>query len=1208
MAEVLLSERLNQVIDSLHNAPDEQARVAAFDQANEIMQGFVSGELELDPGALDTFGEFLENFAGITDEVGNQTLSELGTRALAKYEALINNREGEHGNESPEVQMAQNRIYSLNSDANQIVFDRVSFVTLQSMGLIDANINPNDMRADQISNAIDAVNLTDEQKIEYASRFVDAVIADTALFETVPPKILADAYTATRRALLSATDDATKQANQRRFNTLASRIDFLIENFSTQLNYWYVDPSNLMSLRDGYQKMFDVRQPDLQDAPNQNDRTREYNRRINGMIDSGRASLLAAIHEYEELYHLTQINPENAEELKQRWIELKSRLGEIEITPETMAVAAKYHFLDEAGNPIPQFLDENNQPSLEFTEGCKLDPTGRLAQVINLSRNDVVMENVADLEHSVADMELDKMLDEEVPWTFSEISIPDQVVQGIVQDPNKMRDEAAVQEFWDGIRTDGGSISDTGYQAALDAHVNHAIGFAHALGERVGTDQDVVYMPVEAVEEIDRLATTRTEVEGAENRKQKIGFFKRMAKNFGMTSVVSAGLTFLGKATGVAYIGAAVGTTIGVGNMIYQGLKWRKEQKKAGKPHGIKDFLSDKRNWGPAVTTGLGIAATISMATGNPELAMGFGLGAMTVGTGTSVAMTYKDAVAAGYSRGQALAGAIGVGASGILGAAFGNTVMNGIVNYVNNNTDSTLFKHPETVETTRTEYETHTERVYEDGVIERHENMMLKNNWETPQSLDARIDALMDAGLSRDDSVRYLVAFHDATDHNLGPGYFDSIGMSDSGLAALRNSINGTEVNLTPESIAAFEHFNPHISAQNQVGYIPGAPVDYTLPPNAAYDANGVLVHGNELYTTYANHDAPIFHDVTYQTPITITDTATIFTPNELAFPAGIGTFGIYEPRVVPAGYIRRLRERAGALADRITEVPEPTPDPVPDPEPDPVPDPEPDPVPDPEPDPVPDPEPDPVPPVPDPGPDGPVNPPKPPRPQPDSDLMVDIKLNQKPHQANANNNVAVKVDGKIEEVKVFSSVDGNTMKVTMIVPYSMDMDNGYYQPVYKTFSGDLRQVTVKSRATDVGMRIDMVFDGVSMHDKGRHKIYFRHVPEEGREEHITTLTKKTRFNRANVLDRNAVEEPKPDKPSKKDAFNQGAATLEDMPPAEYARLKEQRAKKPENIAAWANARSAIEALNAQTDLTEQEKAERAAQILAAAQRAVNG
>ena len=39
MAEVLLSERLNQVIDSLHNAPDEQARVAAFDQANEIMQG-----------------------------------------------------------------------------------------------------------------------------------------------------------------------------------------------------------------------------------------------------------------------------------------------------------------------------------------------------------------------------------------------------------------------------------------------------------------------------------------------------------------------------------------------------------------------------------------------------------------------------------------------------------------------------------------------------------------------------------------------------------------------------------------------------------------------------------------------------------------------------------------------------------------------------------------------------------------------------------------------------------------------------------------------------------------------------------------------------------------------------------------------------------------------------------------------------------------
>ncbi|MDO4424113.1 MAG: hypothetical protein Q4C08_04940, partial [Pseudomonadota bacterium] len=639
------------------------------------------------------------------------------------------------------------------------------------------------------------------------------------LFESVPPSVLADAYAATRTAIERETDEQTRAALAQRFATLASRIDFLIDNFSSQMNYWYVNPTNIVDVNDGYNKMFDVRQPDLAVSPNQNQATQEYNKRINDKINDSREKLAAAIKEYDELYHLTQINPDNAEELKQRWIDLKTRLAGIEVTPETLAVAAKYHFKDENGNPIPQFLDENNQPSLEYRDGYKLDPNGRLAQVLNLSRNDVVMENVADLGTKVEDMNLSDMLNDEVPWTFSEISVPDEVTQGVAQAPTRMQDEAYVQQFWDNIKTNGGSTSDKGYQAALDAHVNNAAGFATRLGNKVGMDQDVVYMPFEAVQDIDKLASTRTEKEGAEGRKKKIGFFKRMAKNFGMAAFVSAGLTFIGKATGIAWAGAAVGTTIGVGNMIYQGLKWRNEQKKAGKPHGIKDFFKDKRNWGPAVASGLGVAATISMATGNPELAMGFGLGAVAAGTGSSAAMVYKDAINAGYSRGQALAGAIGVGASGILGAWAGNAAMNGIVNYVNNNTDSTLFKHGETVQTTHeetrttqhTEYETSTQRQYADGVIDSNERLMLEHNWETQASYDARIDGLMDAGLSHDDAVRYLLAFHDATDHNLGPGYFDSIGMSPENLSALRNSINGTEINLTPESLAAFEHFNPH-------------------------------------------------------------------------------------------------------------------------------------------------------------------------------------------------------------------------------------------------------------------------------------------------------------------------------------------------------------------------------------------------------------
>ena len=1260
MDRILLENELRDVINALQQATDAN-RPAIIDIANDIMANFVNGNLELDDNALTAFADFLMAFGVTRGADGKMTFnSRVAEQAATKFEGIVATKEAQERNRA-----TTNRIYSLNSDANQMKFDVITLGVYQAMGLVNANLDANNMTPSQIATEIDRVKLTDEQKTEYAARFVDATLSDMSLFESVPPSVLADAYSATRTAIAGATDEQTRAALAQRFATLASRIDSLIENFSAQINYWYVNPTNIVDVNDGYNKMFDVRQPDLAVSPNQNQATQEYNKRINDKINDSRERLAAAIKEYDELYHLTQINPDNAEELKQRWIDLKTRLAGVEVTPETLAVAAKYHFKDENGNPIPQFLDENNQPSLEYRDGYKLDPNGRLAQVLNLSRNDVVMENVADLGTKVEDMNLSDMLNDEVPWTFSEISVPDEVTQGVAQAPTRMQDEAYVQRFWDDIKTNGGSISDAGYQAALDAHVNNAAGFATRLGNKVGTDKDVVYMPFEAVQDIDKLASTRTEKEGAEGRKKKVGFFKRMAKNFGMAAVVSAGLTFIGKATGIAWAGAAVGTTIGVGNMIYQGLKWRNEQKKAGKPHGIKDFFSDKRNWGPAIASGLGIAATISMATGNPELAMGFGLGAVAAGTGSSAAMVYKDAINAGYSRGQALAGAIGVGASGILGAWAGNAAMNGIVNYVNNNTDSTLFKHGETVQTSHeetrttqhTEYETSTVRQYADGVIDSNERLMLEHNWETQASYDARIDGLMDAGLSHDDAVRYLLAFHDATDHNLGPGYFDSIGMSAENLSALRNSINGTEINLTPESLAAFEHFNPHISAINQVGYVPGAPVDFQLPPNAMYDANGVLVQGNELYTTYANHSTPIYNDVTITTPVTVygtetvlvPGTETIFTPNELAFPAGIGTFGIYEPRVVPDNYVTRLRERAGALADRIEDNPgrqfphlpqidpyqedEPTPDPI-----------------------------DPVDPVVDPDDDDKKKKRK--RKEiPDHDLEVDAKINMATNKRNGDKATQLDVNGRIKDsIKIKRDITDSGMTIHITVPYDINNKKGYYKVVDKKFQKEAKPAVVKSYLENNEFHIEITVEGASIEDIARYKMYFQFVADENKTEHTETITKKTRFRRTPVApeqnnggasnapqgqaaatgtdsgtdsgtgdtapasnapqgqaaasgtDSGTGDTPpqgdkKKKKTNKRKQFEAGATQVQSLSQMiETVKQKEKRAKKQENKAAWHKALLELMQLEQDAGSNVAEKQMFAQRILAAANRATNG
>lgn len=903
MNKVYGKSDLQEILDLYAN---QDSRDEAIARAEQLLKDFANEDVDIEQSALEEFQKIIETFGITTNDAGEQVFTELGAQAAARFQTIIDSLENAENAVDPD------RIFSLTSDQNQIKFDLVTLNVYKDMGLVDASVDPANMTPRQVAETINGIELTDNERTEYANKFIDNIIGNAELFEITPPKMLADAYTFTKEQLAANPKDKDLAD---RFTTLAKRIDYLIKNFAKKVDYFYSDPSNIADVYAGYRKMCDIRSKDLKAARGDNESTKKYKEEIKKSVDETMARLEEIVAMYSDMWNLKDLKPEDAEKLDARWKEISEKLKDVELTDDVLATLAKYEFLDENGDPMPQFIDADGKPQKDFQPGYKLNPDGRLNRIISLAKNDVTMRNVGDLEHDVKDIDLTTALFDRVPWKMAEISVPDQVISGIESKPSTMMTQQDVDAFWDSLEKDGGNISDQGYQAALDAQVNQAAGFAGLMAEKVGPDKPIVMRPFEAIEDIDKLASTRSEKTGAAERKQKVGFFKRMAKNFGAAAVMSAGLTFIGKATGVAYAGAAVGTAIGIGNMIIQGFKWRKEQKKAGKPHGLKAFFSDKRNWGPAVASGLGVAAVISMATGNPELAAGFGIGAMAVGGGSAAKMVYDDALAAGYTKGQALAGAIGVAGATIAGGLAGRAAMNGVISYVNNNTESNLFK---TEHTTTSEHQTGTERVYDDGVIKHHEDMMLKNHWETPQSLDARIDGLMDAGLSHDDAMRYLLAWHDATDHNLGPGYFNNIGMSPDALAALRGSIDGTSIHLTPESMAAFEHFNPHISATNTVGYMPGAPVSYDLPANATYDANGVLIPGNDVYSTYVEHGGQVFSDI----PVMTTETNSVFTPNELAFPAGIGTVGIYEPRVVPGEYLNRMRERASALADRSTKI----------------------------------------------------------------------------------------------------------------------------------------------------------------------------------------------------------------------------------------------------------------------------------------------
>ena len=881
-----------------------------------IFREYVAGKLDVaDREALALFGDLILAY-GARD--GNGLLTEeYAVRALAKYESDA--LKLEHQFNSADDQ----RIYSLMSDKNQVIFDKVTFEVYSHMGLIPDDIKVNDLTPVQVYNQISEVSskLTEAQRQQAAALFVDGVVTNPDWFRLTPPNILTDAYLFAKEQYVR---DPNNKKNQDRFHLLAARIDKLILDFKNKVDYYYADPSNIADVYAGYNKMCDVRAKDLVEADKDNDVTKLYKQQLQNAVNVTKSSLAAIMGTYVEYFNLREgLTPDKAQELDERWHAIVKNLQNIELNEETLATISKFQFLDENKNPVPQFLDENGKESLEYKPGYKVKPDSQLAMMIRLTKNTVTMRNLGLLDKKVEELDLENALNEQVPWTATEVAVADQIFQKIAGDPKQMLTEEGVQNFWNKVKTDGATISAPGFESFKDAHVNQVAAFAGILAQKVGNDKPVVMNPLHAVEDVDKLAKTRIEKEGAAGRKQKVGVLKRMLKNFGMATAVSAGLTIIGKATGISYIGAAIGTTLGIGNMVYQGFKWRKEQKRLGKKpeeYGIKAFFSDKRNWGPALATGLGAAATICMATGNPALATGLGIGAMTAGGTSSAVMTYKDMMRAGNSRGKSLLGALGIAGSVIAGGFFGRWAGGQVVDYVNNNTDSNLFKHEE-IRTTTTETQ-HT--VYDQNAIQHHEEMMIRNGWETQASFDAKIDNLMDSGLGHDEAVRYLLAWHDTTSHNLGNGYFygeHGIGMDPSALEALRNSINPNTnmVNVTPESMAAFEHFNPHISELNQVGSLPqevlGRNHEYTLPPNAEYGLDGsVIAGGNEFYETYANHNGAPFHIETEIIP----HSESIFNTNELLYPA-MGTFGIYEPRVLPTGYIERLRERVGSLADKV-------------------------------------------------------------------------------------------------------------------------------------------------------------------------------------------------------------------------------------------------------------------------------------------------
>ncbi len=922
-------------------AESEKAKNWYNDQVKWI-ELYAKGEAEIEKSkeSISTFIDFVTMFGRDGDK-----LIPAASEALARLEASLNEfaKEDEDKDIDDEKrdfieEIKKLRERSPNSDMNQYMMDRIAADVYLDMGLITQDEH-NKSSVQETIDVLDSIpELTESQQIEFSERFVDKIINNERLFEYVPPKTLANAYLGTKKRIEDKSGD--ENVLKARLEKLAQRMDLLSSQLKDQVGYYYVDTTNIADAYDGYNFMMDTRRADL-------DETKDAAKLQ--LIDENKAALETLITEYDNQWRLGNLKPEDASKLSKRWDELYALVGKANVSEDVLKLAQKYKFLDKDGNPIPQFLDGKGKESIDYVEGGKLNPDGRLARVIDLARHDVVMQNVGNVDAKVDDATLESELNERIPYKLFEIDTADKVVQGALEDPQQFTDSKYLNDFVAKLGKEGGEISNNGYEAAMDQQVNKTAGFLgrvkSKLGKGVKKIGNFFSKAFKPISDIDKRAKDRVE-KGTEvdKRKKRIEFFTRMLKGFGSAFLYSAALTVVATAAAamagvsLAVSIATVGVIAAIGISAYQIYKWKKAQEAAGKPSDFKTMLKDKRMLTTLGTSGLAAVGLVFGAAAMPAAAMACGYGALALGSGSNAVQMYKDGVASGMKKKEAIAWSLGNIIATIGGGFAGRMAANaGIQAFNEANPKNEIFQNKEVKEGVHHVEHTEERIVYSQDALDNAERICKYWYSDNPQLLQERVDMINAYNAEHGtniDPYRAIMINADAGNivpsnhavHIDGGGYryahgnYNVIntdvwlaehGFSPSDGNIVKNMFVGGQVN--PDAIDLAMRMDGMISANNEVGVVSHGDAPHY---DGVLHQNTVDRYGNPVYNTYADgNDAFVTETVTIVNDIPWSTEN--FVPVDV--PWTMGMYGVHYPRTVADA--EKLKERIGAKVDRIVE-----------------------------------------------------------------------------------------------------------------------------------------------------------------------------------------------------------------------------------------------------------------------------------------------
>ncbi|MCQ2571796.1 MAG: hypothetical protein MJ165_02235 [Alphaproteobacteria bacterium] len=542
--------------------------------------------------------------------------------------------------------------------------------------------------------------LNHEQELEFAEYFAYEYRDNLSC---VPPIILARAHESLRIK--------TEKGKEDLYNMVGVRIDELSSHFALyfdannyrpsnkdKLIFNFADRTNIADAFDGYRQMFEERLKFF----NRNPGYAMYVELKNN-IDK----INKIINVYDEEWKLNSVL-DDEDELEVKWGAVNTILENTELSPDVIKQIAGYKFLNKQKKPIPQFIDENGEKHVDYQDGYKIDPDGRLNQIIKLAKHDVALRSIGDPSNPQNDRaELANRLNDRVLYKLFEIDTVAKALDSAKENPDQFTNPEHWKQFIKNLNAEGGSISEVGYNFALDDQVDKTAGFAARLNSKLKDleclkNGNLIGSLFKPIENIDKRAGARIKDDNFDKRKTKIEFFKRLFKTFGNTLLASAMLSAVGiSAATIAGINpaiaiATVGVATAIARVVFQINKWRKNQQKLGLPDDLQTMLQDKRmllSWG---ISGAAALALVFGAAGFTAAALALGYGAITVGGVTNARQTYQDALNRGLDSKSAIAWGIGMAVAALVGGILGRA---GVKAFASNTVSTTAPENAEQAE-----------------------------------------------------------------------------------------------------------------------------------------------------------------------------------------------------------------------------------------------------------------------------------------------------------------------------------------------------------------------------------------------------------------------------------------------------------------------------------------------------------------------------